>query len=215
MTTITLPVYQTKLPVSGRSVEFSPLIVKEEKIISAAKDTGSKEDSYLTFLKILENKIDVNLSSLCETDLVHCMIELRKRSIGETVKFAFTCPHTKESVTIETDCNDIKLSGSKMSSTIHIDGYNVKIHVPKKIGNIASAIESIQTPAEIISFKELSDDQKNDIVDSLSIKIKNCIEEECAELFNYNHTMNYFTANIERKLTLRSAEDFFTLFFVM
>ena len=62
---IELPVYEVTLPVSGKRIEVSPLVVKEEKIIIAARDTGQKSDSYLTFLKMKELKtIKINMKKL-------------------------------------------------------------------------------------------------------------------------------------------------------
>ena len=62
MMKIELPVYKTKLPVSKDTVEFTPLIVKEEKNIAAAKETGSKKDGFNTLLKIIQSKTGKSMS---------------------------------------------------------------------------------------------------------------------------------------------------------
>ena len=44
---IDLPIYTTKLPVSGKTVEFTPLVVRDEKNIAAAKSsTGFNSIGY-------------------------------------------------------------------------------------------------------------------------------------------------------------------------
>ena len=89
---IDLPVYTTKLPVKNATVEFTPIIVKEEKNIIAAKETGGNRDGYNTLLKILESKTNLKVRDLSETDLIHLILELRKKSIGEKFKTSFNCP---------------------------------------------------------------------------------------------------------------------------
>jgi hypothetical protein len=210
-----LPLYETKLPIQNKTIEFNPLIVKEEKIIAAAKDTGKKEDSFRTFLKILESKINFPVSKLCETDLIHCILELRKRSIGETVKVSFICPHSKKSIAIELNCDDIKVKGASKNKQIKDSGYAIKIRVPAKRSNLWSAIEYIETASEKISFDDISDEQKEEFLDSLPVKIKNTIEENCKDLIHYEHSIEYISEGITRTLNIRSAEDFFTLLFVM
>ena len=212
---ITLPVYETKLPIENKALEFTPLVVKEEKAIAAAKDTGKKEDSYRTFLKILADKINFPVVNLCETDLIHLILEMRKRSIGETVKFSFNCPQTKEPISIEINCNDIKLKGSNKTELIKVGGYAIHLQVPKKKSQLWSAIKSIQTQSEKISFDDMSDDQKEDLLHSLPIIIKNEIELACDNLLHYEYTISYRSGESDRTLSLRSAEDFFTLFFAM
>ena len=78
---IELPVYKTTLPVKNVVVEFTPLVVKQEKIIAAAKETGQPSDGYNTLLKILESNTNIDIKNLSETDLIHLMLELRKKSI--------------------------------------------------------------------------------------------------------------------------------------
>ena len=42
--TLTVPKYKLKLPSDGRTVNFRPFLVKEEKLLLLATETGSQED---------------------------------------------------------------------------------------------------------------------------------------------------------------------------
>ena len=77
---IDLPIYTTKLPVSDKTVEFTPLVVRDEKNIAAAKETGQNVDGYNTLLRIIEEKANIKVSKLSETDIIHLLLEFRKRS---------------------------------------------------------------------------------------------------------------------------------------
>ena len=194
---IDLPVYETKLPVSNKKIKFSPLTVKQEKNIGAAKQTGGNAAGFITFLEIMKEKIDTDISKLSEPDLIHCILELRKFSVGEKFKTTFVCPHSKRKVTKEVDCNSIAVSGKKKQSTVTDMGYTIKIKIPKKQ-----------------NFSELTEPQKENQFNDLPIKVKNEVKEELNNLFHYEYELNY-ESDTNHTIKVRSAEDFFILLFVM
>tara|TARA_R100001463_G_scaffold12625_2_gene34155 strand:- start:2281 stop:2919 length:639 start_codon:yes stop_codon:yes gene_type:complete len=210
----TLPTHETTLPALEKTVHIQPLTVRDEKVIAAAKRAGSKLDSYITFIEILKDKIDIEVNTLSEVDLIHCMLHLRKISIGSVSKVNFVCPYTQERVDATINLNDISLNGSKTKTTLRSNGFIVKLTLPKKIKDVESGIESIQTEEETIIVSELPDQQKKDLLDSLPIKVKNEISENLNDILNYSYDVEYET-NQKHSIPLRSAEDFFTLFFVM
>ena len=212
---IELPIYKTTLPVKNITVEFTLLVVKQEKIIAAAKETGSISDGYNTLLRIIESNAQVNVKDLSETDLIHLLLELRKKSIGEKFRTTFNCPHTKESVNVDINCSDIVVKGNTATEKIVTDDFVVRIKMPSSFSNITSTIESIETVDEKIQFDKLTEDQKIELVDSLPIQTKDTIEKAMDSLFHYEYILTYETAGKKRKIKLSSAEDFFTLLFVM
>ena len=211
---IDLPVYETKLPVLNKKIKFSPLTVKQEKSIGAAKQTGGNSAAFTTFLEILKEKINTDISKLSEPDLIHCILELRKFSVGEKFKTTFVCPHSKQKVTKEVDCNLISINGKKRESTFSEMGCTIKVKIPKKQKDLWGAIEFIETAKEKIDFSDLTESQKENQFNNLPIKIKNKIEEELNNLCHYEYELNYKSDN-NHTIKVRSAEDFFILLFVM
>ena len=212
---IELPVYTTKLPVKDISVEFKPLIVKEEKIIASAKETGSPMDGYNTLIKLIDTKTDIDTNDLTETDLIHLMLQIRKKSIGEKFKTGFNCPYPGQPVSLEVNCSDIKVAGDSKSKNVLTDKLSIDLKIPKNFSDISSCIESIESIKEKVEFSTLSQEQRNEIIDSLPILTKNEIEKAVESLLHYEHTLEYESAGTKRKIKLSSAEDFFTLLFVM
>lgn len=211
---LTLPTHETQLPASGETIDIQPLIVRDEKSIAAAKKAGSKTDSYKTFLKILQEKVNANINKLAEVDLIHCMLYLRKISIGSNVAVNFVCPYTKQRVDANINLNDINLKGTQKEKTIKSDKFIVKLGLPTKVKNIESGIVSIQTEEEKIVLSEIPENQKKELIDALPIKLRNEILENLKDIINYSYDVEYET-NQKHSIPLRSAEDFFTLFFVM
>jgi hypothetical protein len=197
------------------SVEFKPLIVKEEKIIASAKETGSPMDGYNTLIKLIDTKTDIDTNDLTETDLIHLMLQIRKKSIGEKFKTGFNCPYTGQPVSLEVNCSDIKVAGDSKSKNVLTDKLSIDLKIPKNFSDISSCIESIESIKEKVEFSTLSQEQRNEIIDSLPILTKNEIEKAVESLLHYEHTLEYESAGTKRKIKLSSAEDFFTLLFVM
>ena len=211
---IELPTYITKLPVLNKKIEINPLTVKQEKNIGAAKQTGGNESAFVTFLKILDTLVNVDIKKLSEPDLIHCIIELRKFSIGEKFKTSFVCPHSKQKITKEVDCSAIKISGKKHKSLVNEMGYTVEIIIPKNQKNAWSAVSYIETAKEKIDFSELTPIKKENIFNDLPVKVKNKIEKELTSLLHYEYKLNY-ASDRNHTIVVRSAEDFFILLFVM
>ena len=211
---LTLPTHETTLPASGETVDIQPLVVRDEKAIAAAKRAGSKLDAYKTFLNIIQEKTSIDVNKLSEVDLIHCMLHLRKISIGSNVNVNFVCPYTKQRVDVKLNLNDIQLKGNTKSKTIKKENFIVKLSLPTKVKSIESGITSIQTKEENIVMAEIPLSDRKEIVDSLPINLKNDIVENLKDIINYSHNIEYKT-NQPHSIPLRSAEDFFTLFFVM
>ena len=212
---IDLPIYTTKLPVSDKTVEFTPLVVRDEKNIAAAKETGQNVDGYNTLLRIIEEKANIKVSKLSETDIIHLLLEFRKRSVGEKFKTIFICPHSNEKITLDIDCGDITLKGKSKKNQIKTNDLIINLTIPKRFQDPTSGISSIETIDEKIDFDVISTEEKSDLIENLPISVKNDITSAIDDLYHYNYVLNYVSDNVERKMRLSSAEDFFTLLFVM
>ena len=212
---IDLPIYTTKLPVSDKTVEFTPLVVRDEKNIAAAKETGQNVDGYNTLLRIIEEKANMKVSKLSETDIIHLLLEFRKRSVGEKFKTIFICPHSNEKITLDIDCGDITLKGKSKKNQIKTNDLIINLTIPKRFQDPTSGISSIETIDEKIDFDVISTEEKSDLIENLPISVKNDITSAIDDLYHYNYVLNYVSDNVERKMRLSSAEDFFTLLFVM
>jgi hypothetical protein len=212
---IDLPIYTTKLPVSGKTVEFTPLVVRDEKNIAAAKETGKNVDGYNTLIRIIEEKANVKVSKLTETDTIHLLLEFRKKSVGEKFKTVFICPHSNEKITLDVDCGDITLKGKSKKSQIKTDDLIINMGIPKRFEDPTSGILSIETIDEKIDFDVVSTEEKSDLVENLPISVKNDITSAIENLYHYNYTLKYTSTDVQKTMRLSSAEDFFTLLFVM
>lgn len=90
---IDVPLFNLTLPLSKKTIKFRPFLVKEEKILLMAMESG-EEDSILSAIKQIINNCcvdELNVDILPVTDLEFLFLNLRARSIGETIELQYKC----------------------------------------------------------------------------------------------------------------------------
>ena len=89
----TLPIYTVTLPSDGRKVSVRPFLVKEEKLLFMAIESGDTEDIIKTTIQVIQNCIQdkLDVSKLPFFDVDYLFIALRAKSVGESIDVKFTC----------------------------------------------------------------------------------------------------------------------------
>lgn len=104
---LNVPSYNCKLPSTGESIKYRPFLVKEEKLLFLAMETGEQEDMIDAVRNILASCTSVkNVNKLSTFDIEYLFLKIRASSVGETVDVNVTCPDDNETqvkVTIPLD----------------------------------------------------------------------------------------------------------------
>jgi hypothetical protein len=92
------PIHTVFLKSLNKEVRFRPFLVKEEKLLLIAKESGESTDIRNTIIQILQNCCidDIDVQKLPLFDVEMFFIHLRMKSIGETTKLQFTCENIIE-----------------------------------------------------------------------------------------------------------------------
>lgn len=87
------PTYSTTIPSTGREIEYRPFLVKEEKILMMAQESQDTAQAISALKKIISSctfgKVDPN--ELTTYDAEYLFLQLRIKSVGETVEFQIKC----------------------------------------------------------------------------------------------------------------------------
>lgn len=128
--TIGIPTYETSLPSDGSKVKFRPFLVKEEKILLLALETGDKKAQYKALKQILKNCIlsDTNIEKLAVFDIEYLFIQIRGKSVGETLEPVVVCPSCRASGKLKIPLSDIVVNKEKLLET----PYNIMLS--EKVG---------------------------------------------------------------------------------
>jgi len=87
------PTYETTIPSTGKTIEYRPFLVKEEKILMMAQESQDTAQAIGALKKIISSctfgKVDPN--ELTTYDAEFLFLQLRIKSVGETVEFQIKC----------------------------------------------------------------------------------------------------------------------------
>jgi hypothetical protein len=93
---IDLPTYTVKLPISEVSVKYRPYNVKEQKILTMAKESGDNDSLVDAILQVAINCVidATDISQLPLADVEFLFYQLRARSESEIVELRYKCENT-------------------------------------------------------------------------------------------------------------------------
>ena len=97
--TIVTPSYELNLPSNGKKIKYRPFLVKEEKILILAIESNSMKDISRAIKDVLKNCIltkGVKIDELPTFDIEYLFLNIRSRSIGESIDLVITCPDDGE-----------------------------------------------------------------------------------------------------------------------
>ena len=106
------PRYELTLPSTDMKVQYRPFLVKEEKILYVALESGDEAQMQTATKDILTavtfNKIDVE--TLPTFDVEYIFLQVRAKSVGEVAKFKIICPDDSKTYgDIEVDISKVEV----------------------------------------------------------------------------------------------------------
>lgn len=183
-----LPTFETTLPITKQKVTFRPFVMKEEKLLLLASESGDKS----SVIRALDEAIQACTAGAvsCKThpmvDIQKLFLEIRGKSVGEIIEFNLICGSCKTSVSSSLDVNEIPVVHNE-SHTNKIEITNdliVTMRYPKiehlamltlddtnvdDIYNmVADCIDVIQTSEEIYNRENSSADDFREFVDNIT-----------------------------------------------
>ena len=186
------PIFEVTLPTTQQKVSCRPFLVKEDRILLGAKESGTPEDIALAVQQIVRNCVldrDFDVTKLNTIDMNALFLRIRSEAVGNVVKVDFVCNNTPEGS--EQECGgefqfvlDLKTATHRSLQTFEevelTPEYMVKFRYPlfEKIRNIKSTdTEEIQTAKKVqavVDYVVSKDkDAKEIVLDDLSLEFIN------------------------------------------
>ena len=109
---INTPEYTLNVPSTDEEITYRPFLVKEEKVLLVAQETGTEKSIYQAIKNLIKNccfgKVDVD--KLPMFDIEYIFLQIRAKSVGEVATIEVTCPDDEETtVKVEVDLTTIKV----------------------------------------------------------------------------------------------------------
>ena len=123
---VNAPTFELKLLSNSKTVKYRPFLVKEEKSLLVALENGNDKDVIATVKEVLKSCIitrGIKVDDLPSFDLEYLFLNIRGKSVGETVDLIVTCQDDGETtVPLTINMSDIQLTeDDDHSDTIKLD----------------------------------------------------------------------------------------------
>ena len=189
--------FELTVPSTKEKIKFRPFLVKEQKLLLMAQETGTNKDMLQAVCNIVKTctfgKID-KPEDLLTSDIEYIFLYIRGKSIGEEFKVNVLCPDDKKTyapVTIM--LNDIKLEdiGEKSGDIKLTDDIGMTLRFPsvKDIMGINYDDPAVKVSMDVIKktviniydsnevYEEFTDKEIMDFVDSLNTEQFDLVQE--------------------------------------
>ena len=207
---IDVPQYTCTLPSTGQQLQFRPFLVKEQKQLLIALG-GDELERFNTVKAVVavcfeNNRLDVD--ALSSADLEYLFLQLRIRSVGETVDLILTCAecgNKQDSIldllsvavttpdghvrNIEIDAGlSITLKDPDMIQVVAIKTANTADEI---IAVIADCITGIWKNDEFFAAQDYSHNQLVEFIENLSPQHLELFNDFFKTLPTLTHTLDY------------------------
>ena len=235
---INTPTYELELPSNGKKIKYRPFLVREEKILIMALESEDMKQITDAIIQILSDCIQtrgVKVADLSTFDIEYLFLNVRAKSVGETVEVNVTCPDDGvTTVEMEIAIDDIKVQKNKNHKNIIKldDNLSMKLKYPsidqfvennfetneetsdvnKSLDMITSCIDMIYDEEESWSASDCTKKELSEFLEQLNTKQFKEIETFFTTMPKLSHTIKVTNPNTKVKsdIVLEGLASFFS-----
>lgn len=228
------------LPSTGKIVSIRPYKVKEEKVLLLAAESKNKKEIFTAMLNLLDACVvkpeTFKASDVTTFDMEYLFLKIRCLSVGETAPVKIRCSDEKcnHENEVVIDMSDVVLENNGNTKEYEIvelqKGISAKLSYPKLKSFIErpemfesdrssstyefleACIEEVLTEDEVSNFREASDEDRNEFIESLTPvqvrMISNYMLTSPVTVVNTDFTCEKCT--LEQHVRLEGMQDFFS-----
>ena len=232
---ITTSEYELELPSNGKTVKYRPFLVREEKILILALESANQKEitnAVKQFIKECVLTKGINIEQLPAFDIEYLFLNIRGKSVGESIDLLVTCGDDGETeVGVTVPIADIQVVKSEEhTKDIEIgDGWTVKMKYPslsqfietnftesadtveKSFQVIASCIDIVYNKDDMFAAADCTKKELKEWVESLTSQQFQKIEKFFETMPKLTHTLKVVNPKTRKENTvvLEGLTDFF------
>ena len=124
-----IPIYEMVIPSTDEKIKYRPFLIKEEKVLLIAMESGKNEEVIQAVKQIVSecifNKLEIGEMPMF--DVEYMFLNIRAKSVGEISKLKLLCPDDKKTyATVKVDLTKIEVQLD--------DGHTNKIVLSDEMG---------------------------------------------------------------------------------
>ena len=231
---ISTPTYELTIPSSERKIKYRPFLVKEEKILIIAMESQDDKQIAQAVKDVLGSCIlskGISVDKLSTFDIEYLFLNIRGKSVGETVEVLVTCPDdNKTKVPVVVNLDEIQVIRSEdHSADISLDGnlsmrmkypsmgefvksnFNVEMKVDDTFDMVCSCIEQVYSEEESWAASDCTKKELLEFLEQLDSSQFKKIETFFETMPKLSHTFKVVNPNtkVESDITLEGLNAFF------
>jgi len=235
---INTPTYELVLPSNGKKIKYRPFLVREEKILIMALESEDMKQISSAIKTVLSDCVmtrGVKIPELSTFDIEYLFLNVRAKSVGETVEVNLTCPDDGETqVQVEIDIDEIEVQKNpEHKSIIKLDDeLSIKMKYPslsqfvesnfetandssdvdKSLDVIVSCIDMIYNEEESWSAKDSTKKELQGFIEQMNTKQFKDIETFFETMPRLSHTVKVKNPNtgVESEVVIEGLASFFS-----
>jgi len=236
---INTPTFELVLPSTAKKIKYRPFLVREEKILVMAMESDDMKQITSAIIDILNNCIltrGIKVEKLSTFDIEYLFLNVRSKSVGETVEVNVTCPDDGETqVQMEIDIDSIKVKKDKNHTNIVKldDNLSMKLKYPsmnefiennfdasdtsrsevsQSLDMITSCIDMIYNEEESWSSTDSTKKELSEFIEQLNTKQFKDVEKFFTTMPKLSHTVKVKNpkTGVENKVVLEGLASFFS-----
>ena len=205
---INTPTYELTLPSNNKKIKYRPFLVREEKILILALESSDAKQISSSIVEIMSDCIEtkgVDITKLPSFDIEYLFLNIRAKSVGESVDVNITCPDdNKTSVEATINIDDIKVKKTKGHNNIIKldDTYSMKLKYPsmqqfidanfdsdQEGSSVTQSLQMLSTCIDMIYDEEESWDASDSSPEELNEFIEQLNTKQFKEVETFFETM--------------------------
>ena len=205
---INTPTYELTLPSNNKKIKYRPFLVREEKILILALESSDAKQISSSIVEIMSDCIETktdDITKLPSFDIEYLFLNIRAKSVGETVDVIITCPDdNKTTVEATINIDDIKVKKTKgHKNVVKLDDtYSMKLKYPsmqqfidanfdseQEINSVSQSLQMLSTCIDMIYDNEESWDAADSTPEELNEFIEQLNTKQFKEVETFFETM--------------------------
>ena len=227
-----VPKYDLVIPSTGQNVTFRPFLVKEQKVLLLALESGDERQILRAIIDTIKHCLvdDVNVDKLATFDIEYIFTQIRSKSAGETSKVNLRCSSCEQYTESVINLEDISIDVNLTNKHIVLnDKYTVVMRYPNYQGillNVESddssftaalfemvvmCLDELRTEDEIIKFDDETRESIDSFLEGLTAGQLESMINFVRDLPKLQHSVEFNCDNCQapNNVTLQGIQDFF------
>ncbi len=227
------PTFDLIIPSTKQKVKFRPFLVKEEKLLLMAKQSGEQADILNVIKQVITNcDVDsvLNADDLASFDLEYLFLKLRAKSVSEEIEVSYTDPEDEKTYDFKINIDDVQMlenpDHTKVVKLTETSGIVMKYPSTKLMADVVSndsvadilffmikgCMDVYYDGDKVEYFKDSKQEDIDEFVESLPTTVLKDFEKFFDTMPRLYHKIEYTNEKgTVREVEFKSLEDFFTL----